>query len=294
VPPIPVAYLSTDQLDGFFVYDDLTHAPLRERGIAVETVSWRDAGADFDRFAAVVVRSTWDYQDDPAAFLRALERIEASSARLFNSLSTMRWNLDKRYLRDLAERGVAIVPTEFVSALGNAELAGAFERLAGEELVVKPSVSANADGTFRLRRGDAAAAERAFETLRGRVTLLQPFMPAIVDEGEYSLFYFGGSYSHAILKTPAERDFRVQEEHGGRLRAIQPEPALLRCAQTAMRALPEPTLYARLDFVRHSREDFLLMEAELIEPSLYFQLDEEAPRRFADALKASLTAPEPR
>lgn len=290
---ISVAFLSTERLEGFFVYDQLTYPPLRERGIEVEAVPWRATEVDWERFAAVVVRSTWDYQDEPAAFLEALERIDRSSARLFNPLATMKWNLDKSYLGDLAARGVAIVPTAFEDELRAGELARAFDRFGVDELVVKPRVSANADRTFRLHRDDPGCQRTALEELRGRPALVQPFMSAIVDEGEYSLFYFGGRYSHAILKTPADGDFRVQEEHGGRLRAIRPQPELLQRARSAMDSLPGPTLYARLDFVREPAGDLLLMEAELIEPSLYFQLDQEAPKRFADALCDALDSSGP-
>ena len=117
--------------------------------------------------------------------------------------------------------------------------------------------------------------------------MAQPFMASVVDEGEYSLFYFDGAYSHAIVKRPGDGDFRVQEEHGGRLEAVVPEHALLEAGAGALAKLPGQALYARLDFVRDG-DEFALMEAELIEPSLYFQLDKESPERFAAALARSL------
>lgn len=282
-----VAYLSTTDLEGYFVYDELTYAPLQARGIEVRAVPWRADRIDWSTFDAVVIRSTWDYQSAPGAFLDVLEDIRNSGTLLLNQLETVRWNLDKGYLRDLDDRGVAIVPSRFAVALDEALLTRAFEAFAVDEIVAKPTVSANADDTFRVRRGDREALARAIARLSGRSSLVQPFVPAIVDEGEFSLFYFAGAFSHAILKSPADGDFRVQEEHGGRLRAIVPDARLRARADAAIAVIREETLYARVDLVRH-HGDFVVMELELIEPSLYFQLDASAPTRFADALVARL------
>ncbi len=115
--------------------------------------------------------------------------------------------------------------------------------------------------------------------------MAQPFLPAVTSEGEFSLFYFGGEHSHTILKTPMAGDFRVQEEHGGFIRAVETEPALRDAADAALRAIGEMSLYARADFVRkNDGSGFWLMELELIEPSLYFRTDSEAAARFARCL----------
>jgi glutathione synthase/RimK-type ligase-like ATP-grasp enzyme len=115
-----------------------------------------------------------------------------------------------------------------------------------------------------------------------REFMLQPFLTGIVEEGEYSLFYFYGHYSHSILKQPGSGDFRVQEEHGGQLKSIQPCEEMLTTARHCLAALPEDVLYARIDLVRHKNE-FVVIEIELIEPSLYFNMDADSPQRFVDA-----------
>jgi len=297
-PDRPVcAFLSTDDLDGFFTYDRLAVPCFEELGWAVEEVSWREEGrsaVDWSRFRVVVIRTPWDYQADPGAFMATLGRID-SATRLENSLALCRWNLEKTYLRDLAARGVAIVPTlwrgpdEPLDATLLDQLDALDAPPAVGELVVKPVVSANADRTHRLGRGDLAApgpARAAAEAdLAGRAVMIQPFLPAVVSEGEFSLFAFDGVLSHAVLKTPGAGDFRVQEEHGGRIRAVTPEPDLVAAGEAvlaALGALVESPLYARIDFVRH-RGRYLLMELELIEPSLYFPYDAGSPRRFAEA-----------
>jgi hypothetical protein len=146
-------------------------------------------------------------------------------------------------------------------------------------------VSASAKGAFRLDRETAMARAPEIEAYYAdRALLAQPFLPAVVDEGEFSLMYFNGAHSHTILKTPKAGDFRVQEEHGGDIRAVSTEPALHTAGDRVLAAIGEAPLYARADFVRTSDGEFMLMELELIEPSLYFRTDPESAERFARAL----------
>lgn len=266
-----------DSLEGYVSDDELAIEPLNRLGWDVETISWRDRNVDWNRYDSVVLRTTWDYQHDPVEFLKVLLVIEASSARLENSLSIIEWNLDKSYLGDLEQKGIAIVPTlwsenGFTETEFDAWLA-AFET---DRLIVKPTVSATAQDTFPMGEFD----ERIAAVFDGRSFMVQPFVPAVVSEGEYSLFYFNGLYSHTILKTPKHGDFRVQEEHGGIITAVEPDTGMLRTAgRIASKIEPSP-LYARIDLVRHGAE-WLLMELELIEPALYFRMDPRSPILFA-------------
>lgn len=286
------AFLTTEDLSEFVTYDHLAVPPLAARGWEVEAVPWR-AGADWGSYDLVVIRTPWDYQDDPDAFLAVLADVDAAT-RLENGLAVVRWNLDKGYLADLEEAGVPIVPSlrrEGLTADGLAELFGDLE---ADEIVVKPTVSANADGTFRLRRDRPESWPAALAALAHRPLLAQPFVAAVVDEGEYSLFTFGGRFSHAILKTPAAGDFRVQEEHGGRIRAVAPPPEMVATTDRALTAttglLATSLLYARTDLVRHAGA-WVVMELELIEPSLYFPFGDGAAERFAAAVDALVATP---
>lgn len=152
-----VAFLSMDSLDGFNCSDHLLVPPFEKAGWRVDTVSWRDRLADWNRFAAVIVRSPWDYQDDPAAFMDVLGTIDASRARLANDLALMKWNLDKRYLRDVEARGLAIVPTLWAAEFDPTQAENAFDRFAVDTIVVKPVVAAGAADAFRLTRSAFAA-----------------------------------------------------------------------------------------------------------------------------------------
>jgi hypothetical protein len=278
-----------DNPDGFTIDDELAYEPLRNKGWHVETVSWR-ANVDWDYYNLVIIRSPWDYQNAPDDFIKVLTKINSSNAALQNPLSLVRWNLDKRYLRDLEHRGIPIVPTLWGTNVHDfTEMDFWFNRLGAQELIVKPVISANADHTYRL---PVDAPESLKTTLRNvfydRPFMVQPFVPSVIEEGEFSLFYFSGDFSHAILKTPKADDFRVQEEHGGFIRGVQPSPELRRQADAAMLVLPAAPLYARVDFVRlpkeGNNEHYVVMEFELIEPALYLRMDEGAAERFACAV----------
>ena len=275
------AFLTLEDRESFVIDDAHAIAELTRRGWQVDEIAWT-RGAAWERYDCVVVRTTWDYQRDVAGFLGTLERISAV-VPLWNPVEVIRWNLEKTYLQDLAARGVPIVPTAF--GHGSPESALAARR--GRH-VVKPVVSANADDTFVVDAGDRAFPELA-ATFAGRAWMLQPFVDAVLAEGEHSLFYFAGRYSHAVVKRPKAGDFRVQEEHGGHIAAEQPAGDLRAAADAVLAALDHTLLQARVDLVRLADGTPALMELELIEPSLYFRTDEGAAGRFADAL-AELTS----
>jgi len=285
------AILSMDCLDDFEAYDHLIEPHLEQLGWQADTISWRKQGVDWSAYESVIIRTPWDYQDEPEAFMQVLQEIEQSSAQLENSIDIVKWNIDKIYLKELEQNNVRLVPTIWrdrlkQSALTLDEVDTLFALVGSEQMVLKPRISANADNTFWLKKSDYQdKLTEMTQAFADRDFMVQPFVPAVTEEGEYSLFYFNGEYSHAILKTPKEEDFRVQEEHGGRLKTITPEAQLVERAEICMNAIRnvhEMPLYARLDLVRFEN-DFVLMEAELIEPSLYFNMDDDSPKRFAEA-----------
>jgi len=277
------AFLTTDNLDGFQTSDHLLVPPMAAAGWRVTDVSWRDPQADWASFDAVVVRTPWDYLHDVAAFIAVLDAIDRSPARLANDHALMVWNLDKTYLRAMAAAGVPIVPTLWADTFDAAHTSGAFAHFGTEEIVVKPVVAAGAHDTFRLDRPTLAQDQDALAaTFAARPHMIQPFVDTVIRSGEISLFYFGGRYSHAIRKVPKPGDFRVQEEHGGILTALMPDPAMRAAGDTAMHALDTAPLYARVDLILWQGTP-VLIELELVEPSLYFDFDAAAPQRFVTA-----------
>lgn len=275
---------------GFVIDDETAYEPLRALGWDVDAVPWSRPRVAWNEYDLVVIRSSWDYQHRVDAFLAVLAEIVDAGTRLENGIGLVRWNLRKTYLRDLERRGLSTVPTLWRDRLAPGELEGLFGDLGCDEAVVKPIVSANADGAYRL---DATVIrERASEvelSFSDRGLLAQPFVRSVLEEGEYSLCYFNGEHSHTVLKTPKRGDFRVQEEHGGVIQAVTAEPALCDAGRAALCALDETPLYARADFVRSNDGNaFWLMELELIEPALYLRMDAGAPERFARALNGRM------
>lgn len=284
-----IALLSIKDLSGFVADDDLLVEPLRRLGHDAAFVPWQDQ-VDWREYGGVVIRTTWDYQHDLTTFIRALEQIEAET-RLANPLSVVKWNADKKiYLRDLEERGACIVPTLWNDhKIESSQLQRWFEQLQTDEIVIKPTIGANAQDAILIKSGagDAAALSKIFD---GRSCMVQPFMRGIVEEGEFSLFYFNGEYSHTILKTPKTGDFRVQEEHGGLIQTVEPSTDLLATGDKVIRYIFPTPLYARVDFVRTANGEFAVVELELIEPSMYLRQADRAPVLFATAIDRWLQA----
>ena len=285
-----VAFLSMDYMEGFYSYDDLLIEPFKIIGWEVETISWKAKNICWKDYEVVIVRSTWDYQNSPKEFLKVLEEIN-SQTRLENNYNILKWNMDKTYLRDLEEKGIKIVPSIWREKFNENEYLTFFEELNTNEIIIKPTVSANADSTFRLEIDNVNSTMSILKsTFQSRSFMVQPFMKSVITEGEYSLFYFGGEYSHTILKLPKENDFRVQEEHGGVIRPILPEALMKTKAEKILEVIETDLLYARIDLVKTDENDFALMELELIEPSLYFNMDSGSAERFAKVFDKWMTS----
>ncbi len=281
----PIAFLSTDSLDGFVVYDHMAITPLSQLGWEVRQVSWHAPNVDWNEFAAVVIRTPWDYHLHLAEFLAVLEQIDASGARLLNPLEVVRWNVDKTYLRELESNSVRIVPTVWKTSPTLDDLSAAIESFASDELVIKPTIGAGARDTFRWRRDtDENFTNQIIACYENRLAMIQPFVSNVVEIGEWSLFYFDGKYSHTVLKKPKHGDFRVQEEYGSWLRAMEPPSQHLSLAEKSLAVIRKELAYARVDIVELHGGEPAIIELELIEPSLYFLYDEESPNRFARAL----------
>jgi len=270
---------------GDFVPDaDLSFAPMAELGWEAEMVPWRSP-VDWNDYDLVYICTPWDYQNDVAGFFEVLDRIEASSATLVNSLDLVHWNLEKNYLRDLESRGAGIVPSIFCDAFNEQDIAGWFAAQGNDRVVVKPLVGANSDHIVLLTNPvPLEVIDELRATYSSRPFFVQPFMERVLSEGEYSTFFFDGEYSHAILKKPEAGDFRSQEEFGADIRSVEAPQALIDAAHDVV-ALVEPLpVYVRADFVRDDNDRFLVMELELIEPSLYLRTDPGSAARFARAL----------
>lgn len=269
--------------------DDRALVPaLASIGIEATPAVWSDPSVDWSAFDAVIVRSCWDYHLRLDEFRSWLAQLEEADVATLNSPSLIRWNADKRYLLDLARRGVATIPTMVVSGKTANDVARVAAAEGWSRVVIKPAVSASGYETYALD----APFDPGASAIAGRVaslgdTLVQPFAPEVPRDGEYSFTFLDGEFSHASIKRAAPTEFRVQTEHGGSVDAIEAPLALVTQAAAVLRALPEVPLYARVDGI--ARESaFLLMELELIEPNLFLELSAGADQRFARAIERRL------
>jgi glutathione synthase/RimK-type ligase-like ATP-grasp enzyme len=264
-----VHLLTCSEMPDLYEDDRVFRSVLECRGHRTTVGVWGTA-ADISPETVTVVRSCWDYWRDSGRFLDYLEGLPGP---VWNPPALIRWNSCKNhYLRELHREGVAIVPTNFD---------GWTEGLpASDELIIKSSISNAGLDVRRVNRAEFEAGKRGGWGLY----LIQPFLPEIVN-GEFSVIYLGGSYSHCVHKVPADGEFRVQHFYGGRYQRIEPSPALYEAAALAMLAVPHPTLYARLDFIPDQGR-YLLGEMELIEPLLHFDLCPEAAHRAVDVLES--------
>ncbi|MGV3729595.1 MAG: ATP-grasp domain-containing protein [Sphingopyxis sp.] len=257
-------------------------AALTAAGLLVEQRIWTDPG-DLAGHELILPLFAWGYQRDVARWYGLLDRIESEALPVANPVPVLRWNSDKAYLADLAAKGVAVVPTVEVAALDAAALADARRALGAEEVVIKPAISGGADGTHRIAADGSIPADAL-----GQRRLVQPLMAGILTEGEFSLFFFGGRFSHAIVKRPAAGDFRVQEQFGGRETAWDANDPARTLAAMALAAVPVPPVYARVDMVGDAAGRLHVMELELIEPSLFLHHAADKGAAFAQAVYASV------
>ncbi len=263
---------------------DYTLAELRPafaaRGLELVELSWDEDGVDWSGFDAALVGTTWDYWDRQAEFIDRLAAIERRT-RLFNSAALVAWNTHKGYLKDLEARGARLIPTLWLDAVTEASARDAFDRLGTDDLVFKRQVGAGADGQHRLKRGDPIPG-------MPHPMMVQPFLPAIAEEGEISFVMVDGALSHALVKRPAKGDYRIQSAYGGFEIPLEPSAEDLAAAKSVITALDETPLYARVDMLRAEDGGLLLMELELIEPYLYPLQGEGLGARLAAALLARL------
>jgi glutathione synthase/RimK-type ligase-like ATP-grasp enzyme len=239
-------------------------AALARAGFAVEPLPWSEM-TDPGRFDLVLPLVAWGYQNDVPGWFALLDWLERERIHVANPVPVLRWNTDKAYLEEVEAAGVPTVPTRVVAALDGAVLAEA-RRDFGPDLVIKPPISASAYGTHRLVASDPVPDEAL-----GRRMMVQPFLRSVVEEGEYSLNYFDGAFSHAIVKRARTGDYRVQPHLGGTEVKCDPPQGSRRVAEAALAVAPEPPAYARVDLIRLNGGQLGVIELELIEPSLWLE-----------------------
>ena len=261
---------------------DIEADALKAAGCAVNPIAWTRID-DVSSYDLVMPLVAWGYHLDYPRWLRLLDRAEAEHWPMINRPALLRWNSDKAYLAELAERGVATVPTLAVEACCDADLEEARRRFGSDWLVIKPPVSASATGTHRLGPNDDLPAD----SLR-RPMIVQPLIEEISRTGEFSLMLFDGEFSHAVVKRPKSGDFRVQPHLGGVTLASNAPPGAVALAKKALQAAPVPAAYARVDIVPDDEGTLRIMELELIEPALFLDHADDGGAAFTNSVLRGL------
>ena len=286
----PIALVTCAQLAGGEDAQELD-AALSALGMQSTWQVWNDPAVDWPALGLAILRSTWDYPGDRRAFLAWAESVP----RLANAVDVVAWNSDKRYLGDVAAAGIPVVPSEWSDP-------GEPVNLPTGEFVVKPSVGAGSRGVGRFGPDGHAAARSHAAALHdaGRVVMVQPYLADVDTSGETALIYFDGAFSHAVRKAPMLPEATVHDVGpDGTAGIVVPEritthradPDELRLGARVMALLRgrfgADLLYARVDVIPTPYGPVVL-ELELIEPSLHFRYDQDAAARFAASVSRRL------
>ena len=260
-------------------------------GLSVDPVLWDDAETKTDEFDAFLPLMVWDYvEGNEARFLETMERVNKVKP-VFNTPTLLRWNADKRYLEEMAAKGATVIPTHRVDGVTSADADAAFDAFGTDRLVIKPQVGG---GAWRQVLYTKGAPWPSTDKLPPEGTLIQPFLPSVQEEGEYSFLYFGGQFSHALLKTAKSGDYRIQSAYGGSEETYHPSDAEIDAGQAILDTLGDTPLYARVDLLRGLDSKLALIELEIIEPYLYLPHAEvidgvnQGAVRLGNALKARI------
>jgi len=255
-----------------------------ERGIAFDVVAWDEPGIEERGYDAAVIRTTWDYHERPEQFVSTLEKFERAGLPVLNSSEIVRWNMRKTYLKEL---GPSAIETIWADKADAVTIAQAFDTLGAAEIVVKPQVGAGSIRTVRLKR-NAWSEMDLIDAPLGEA-MIQPYLRAIETEGERSLFWFGGRYSHAIRKIPQSGSWLANIPGKTNFVAEAPPAAAMEAAEAARARAPKDLLYVRIDLVLGDDGKWRVIEIEAIEPYLFLDFAPEGARFFVDAIACVLS-----
>lgn len=261
---------------------------LQRKGLKIQKEVWDDPQVNWAAYDLAILKAPWDYFDKIEPFNQWLQQLDEAGVRLLNPTDTVRWNSDKHYLQDLSNAGMEVIPSLFLEKGQQATWQSYFDHFQSDSLIMKPTVSGGAKNTFVLNKENILTEIPKLQSLLNEEAyLLQPFISQIQEEGEWSLVFFGGRFSHCLLKTAKSGDFRVQHVHGGAVHAKEAPGELLQVAQQYVDTFAKGCLYARVDGVRLNGT-FALMELELIEPYLYLFTHEQGFENYYQALQGLL------
>jgi glutathione synthase/RimK-type ligase-like ATP-grasp enzyme len=281
-----IAFVTYGQFQELATDDNLTAQCLSQQGIEVHSVSWDSTLVEWKQFDKIILRSTWDYHLRIEEFNLWLESMQQQGNLLYNPGEVIQWNMNKVYLKELSEKGVLIPSTIWLRQFACVQLKEVLTDRGWDKAVIKPTISASAYQTWLISPQTAAEDQYQLDKmLESGEVMIQEFVKEIQTKGEWSLVFFNKQFSHAVLKQTKTNDFRVQSSYGGTATALAPPSFILREAKRIISLIDAPLLYARIDGIE-AAGNFILIEVELIEPSLFLSQAPGASQAFADAILA--------
>lgn len=251
---------------------------LQQKGIGTHVAAW-DQDVSWENFSLVLNRGPWDYFKRLPDFLSFIKRTGHTTS-VENSPETIIWNSNKRYLGDLARRNVPVVPTHFLYKAHRGRIGELLRSMDQEDIVIKPATATGADGALRTKAGGEEAFAHINQLLLSGDVLVQPLIASVLQEGEYSLIFFDGEFSHAVRKVAADGDFKVLESS---VESWTPTEHQLGVARHALTVAPKVPLYARVDLLMTDGQP-VVIELELIEPDLFLGHSDNGMDFFTDAI----------
>jgi glutathione synthase/RimK-type ligase-like ATP-grasp enzyme len=263
--------------------DDLHVLPfLEKKNILVQAKAWDDPTVNWQQFDALILRSCWNYHYHPKEFFDWTCELENNGVKIFNEPSIVKWNMHKSYLKDLVANGITMANTQWIDKGSSVDLQKVVRQIGSSKIIIKPCIAATAYQTFLVNSTNFEE-EKIQNLLQEHDLIIQEFIPEVQTDGEWSLLFFNKEFSHSVIKKPKANDFRVQNDFGGSYSTAQPSEMILRQAKKIIQSINSPLLYARVDGVV-SKGKFLLMELELIEPTLFLSSSQESHARFAKTI----------
>lgn len=260
---------------------------LLNKGLSIERVIWNDPLIDWKNYNLAILKSPWDYTEHISEFKQWLDHLESLGLKLLNPFDKVRWNVDKHYLKEIADAGLPIISSLFIEKGSRLNLTELLSSLNTKKLIIKPCISAGARHTYILTEENFTDYQEQINNLLKEESLIaQPFMEEIT-KGEWSFLFFNGVYSHCLLKTPKNGDFRVQHYYGGSVKAEQTVDKHILSAKAYVDKFAEGCLYARVDGLIVN-DELHLMELELIEPYLFLDTYSKSMNNYYQALLEQL------
>ena len=282
-----ILFVTCDRWPELSQSDSLVAQALVDRGYHVEAAPWQGDFARFQSADLILLRSQWDYHHDMAGFTTWLQRLAETALQVYNPVALVHWNLYKNYLLDLQARGVLIPASDVLHVGANPE--AIYQQHGWSSAVIKPLAGASGHLVERVAYAELDTwAVQVRSQREADAWLIQAFMAEIHSQGELSLIFIDGVFSHAVIKQPQAEEFRINDQYQGHIARVEPASAVIAQAHAVLAGLPVMPLYARVDGVITGTGAFCLIELEVNEPGLYFDYAPEQAVCFAEAIHAKV------